>query len=110
MLWAHKQLTRPVMHPVGSSAGPAQDAHAHNVRTRYVGIDGQSPPWMEPSVLGGRNVQIDQRLLVSYCFCALTTQLRLTNKQPKFGELAQVILILKSRAICTSKKRRKLSV
>ena len=52
--------TRPVMHPVGSSAGPAQDAHAHNVRTRYVGIDGQSPPWMEPSVLGGRNVQIDQ--------------------------------------------------
>ena len=26
------------------------------------------------------------------------------NRQPKFGELAQVILTLKSRAICTSNK------
>ena len=37
------------------------------------------------------------------CFSLLISHFRLNNKQPKFGELAQVILTLKSRAICTPK-------
>ena len=85
------------MSPNGNSLGDS--GYLDRVRKRRFGRRNKTFPRQERE-----NTLCLFRLLVSNCFCALTTHLRLTNKQPKFGELAQVILTLKSRAICTSKQ------